>query len=85
MYVVTGVTNNSYFIINSTRSLPSIQAKGLQPESIVFSLQSFLYDTLSLSYFLLSMAAFTNPLNNGWALFGRDFNSGWNCTPTNQG
>ena len=26
-----------------------------------------------------------NPLNSGWALLGRDLNSGWYCTPTKKG
>ena len=29
-----------------------------------------------------SRAAAMKPLNRGWALLGRDLNSGWNCTPT---
>ena len=32
-----------------------------------------------------SKAVLIRPLNNGWALVGRDLNSGWNWQPTNQG
>ncbi len=39
----------------------------------------------SLYYFFKSRAALMRPLNKGWALVGRDLNSGWNWQPTNQG
>src|SRR5271165_164990 len=34
---------------------------------------------------LCRIAAATKAANRGWALFGFDWNSGWNCTATNQG
>jgi hypothetical protein len=34
---------------------------------------------------LCSMAARMKSMNSGCGVSGFDFNSGWNCTPTNQG
>ena len=42
----------------------------------------FIFITVSYAFFSLLLSdAPTKPRNNGCALFGRDLNSGWNCTP----
>ena len=42
-------------------------------------------ESMAIIYFLSAKIASTNPLNNGCALFGRDFNSGCACVPTKNG
>ena len=48
-------------------------------------MQSKIADVSAYTSRLCSTAASTNEANSGCGSNGRDFSSGWNCTPMNQG